>query len=512
MNQFFQSCGLLVFWLGLQLPNTAILATPVTNTAIAQNQLQQHQSLCPVNLAAAIETVIKRPEFQRSQWGILVQTLASGKTLYQFQSDKYFTPASTTKLLTSAAVLQRFGSEFRFHTPVYATGTVPNLQTLRIVGKGDPSLTTEKLQKLVNQLKQQGVRQIKTLIVDDSYFKNVPINQTWEWGDLAFDYATPVSSLILNENSVTLKVIPETVGKPLRLEWSDAIAAKQLQVNNRAIAAAKATPYSIEIVRKLGQPTLEISGKLAIESPPDTFGIAVTEPGEYVLETLKNLLAEAGIIVGEGTVVNQSLKIAAEKEVAFIESETLAELLKKVNQDSNNLYAESMGNILTVESQINTPSEALEKQLSVLGVARETYKLVDSSGLSRQNLISPVALVQTLRLMTKTPFAQSYRDSLAIAGTNGTLQKRFQNTSVSGKLQAKTGTLTGVYTLAGYLQNVNLEPLVFSIMVNQADLPATEVRKAIDEIVLLLSSNNAFSLSNRTDCSSNRRSSHQFSH
>lgn len=455
--------------------------------AIAQQQFEGKQSLCPADLAAKIETIINRPQWQRSQWGILVQTLDSGATLYQLQAEKYFTSASTAKLLTAAAILQKFGGEFRIRTPVYATGTVPNLQTLRIAGRGDPSLTTEKLTELARQLKQQGVHKIATLIVDDSYLKTAPINPTWEWGDIPFYYATPVNSLILNENAVTLKLLPVVLGAPLKVEWSDPIAARQWQVINQAIATIKGTPYSIEIISKFGKPVLDISGKLAIDSAPDTFSLAIPEPSKYFLETLQSLLSEQGIIVGQAIVIEHDFNHKNEREIIFIESDKLAEILKKMNQESNNLYAEAMRNILITESQTTVENEALQKQLSVLEINPKSYNLVDGSGLSRQNLITPAALVQTLRLIAKTPAAKTYRDSLAVAGVSGTLQKRFQNSAVSGNLQGKTGTLTGVAALAGYLQITNFQPLVFSMIVNQSDVPAADLRKAIDEIVRLLS-------------------------
>lgn len=472
---------------GLAILRPAVAETVGETTAISQQQFEARQSLCPANLAAAIDTVINRSEWQRSQWGILVKTLDSGDTIYQLQAEKYFTPASTAKLLTAAAILQKFGGEFRIRTPVYVTGNIPNLQTLRIFGRGDPSLITGKLVELARQLKQQGVRRIKSLIIDDSYFKNLPINPTWEWGDLPFYYATPVSSFILNENAVTLKLLPVDLGAPLKVEWSDAIAARQWQVINQAIAADKGTTYSIEIVGKFGKPVLDISGQLAVDSAPDNFSLAIPEPPKYFLETLQHLLLEQGISVEQAIITRQNSNYEKERILTFIESEKLARLLQKINQESNNLYAEAMRNILIAESQTTEASAALQQQLSVLGVNSKSYNLVDGSGLSRQNLVSPAALVQTLRLMAKTSEANTYRDSLSVAGVSGTLRKRFQNNSVTGNLQGKTGTLTGVVALAGYLQITNFQPLVFSIIIERTDLPAAKLREVIDEIVLLLS-------------------------
>ena len=128
----------------------------------------------------------------------------------------------------------------------------------------------------------------------------------------------------------------------------------------------------------------------------------------------------------------------------------------------------------------------LKTALTQLGVNPNSYILADGSGLSRHNLISPEALVQTLRFMANSPAASIYRQSLPIAGESGTLKNRLNSTPNRVILQAKTGTLSGVSALSGYIEVPDYEPLVFSIIVNQSDLSAASMRSATDEIVLLL--------------------------
>ena len=128
----------------------------------------------------------------------------------------------------------------------------------------------------------------------------------------------------------------------------------------------------------------------------------------------------------------------------------------------------------------------MKESLTALGVNPEGYDLVDGSGLSRQNLVTPEAIAQTLKLMARTKEAGVYRASLPVAGVSGTLRRRFNNTAAQGNLQAKTGTLTGVSALSGYLDVRGYQPLVFSIIVNQSDQSAETLRQAIDEIILLL--------------------------
>jgi D-alanyl-D-alanine carboxypeptidase/D-alanyl-D-alanine-endopeptidase (penicillin-binding protein 4) len=188
---------------------------------------------------------------------------------------------------------------------------------------------------------------------------------------------------------------------------------------------------------------------------------------------------------------------AGERELAAVESPPLSVLLVQTNRESNNLYAEtllrslqasikrSLGAGANLDSS-ETGLNQVKATLTDLGIDPESYVLADGSGLSRQNLVSPEAIAKTLKLMAQTPQAAVYRASLPTAGVSGTLQRRFLNTAVQGNLQAKTGTLSGVSALAGYLNVPGYQPLVFSIMVNQSDRSTTALRQAIDEIVLLL--------------------------
>ena len=130
--------------------------------------------------------------------------------------------------------------------------------------------------------------------------------------------------------------------------------------------------------------------------------------------------------------------------------------------------------------------EVMKATLTQMGVDPVGYSVVDGSGLSRKNLISPEALVQTLQAMAKSPAALVYRASLPVAGRSGTLKSRFQNTPAEGIVQAKTGTMSGVVSLAGYVNAPRYGPVVFSIMVNQSEQPARVVRQGMDEIVVLL--------------------------
>ncbi|MBP0019791.1 MAG: D-alanyl-D-alanine carboxypeptidase/D-alanyl-D-alanine-endopeptidase [Cyanobacteria bacterium SBLK] len=441
--------------------------------------------ICPAELSTAIENIIESPEFERSRWGILVRPLDSNTSLYALNSRSYFVPASNVKLLTTAAVLHRLGADYRILTPIYARGTLPALTHLHLVGKGDPSLTHQTLQQVARQLRDRGTESIDELVVEDRSFSDKIRHPTWEHYDLNFYYGVAVNRLILNENTFNLILSPQQQGQPLKLEWDDATAARQWQFNNQTQTGDENSPYTVEINGNLGQPILNITGQLAVNANPDPWGMAILNPSRYFLDTFRKLLELESIAIAQTQISDRPQIQKAKQAIITIESPPLAILVRDTNQPSNNLYAEALLQLLG-ERASSPPLSALETTLTELGVDSGGYQLADGSGLSRHNFLSPEAIVQTLQGMTRSPQAEIYRASLPVAGVSGTLRNRFQNTAVREMLQGKTGTMTGVSALSGYLEVPEYQPLVFSIIINRSDRSVREQREAIDRIVLAL--------------------------
>lgn len=481
LKTFNQPLGILLIFLTSQIGFSSIAkaqtqVAPTTTT----------KSICPSQVATAIDAVINRPLFSRGRWGILVQPLSTGQTLYSRDAEKYFTPASNLKLLTTAAALQQLGANFRIRTSIYQNGN----GVLRVVGRGDPSLSDTQLQKLAQQLKQKGITQIRQLITDDSYIQGDIVNPTWQWEDVQSDDGAPVSSFILNQNIFSFKLVPQAVGKSLQVVWIDASEAKQWRIINQSATVAQNQLTYVNVTRELSGTVLRIQGQLTTNSEPYLINLPVVDPNYYFLRRFRSALATEKITLGQTLIVNGGVN---QEEIAFVESPPLSELLMETLQNSNNLYAEALLRALAVkktrvknQTSADVGLEVVKASLTKLGVDPANYILVDGSGLSRRNLVTPQAFVQTLRGMARTPTAYIYRASLPVAGKSGTLKNRFQDTPAEGIVQAKTGTLTGVVSLSGYMNAPKYEPLVFSIIVNQSDQSATVVREAIDEVVVLL--------------------------
>ncbi len=467
--------------------------------------------ICPAQLGDRIEAMLGRPELRRSRWGILIQTSVGFHTLYSRDAQQYFIPASNAKLLTTAAALHQLGSQFRVRTSVYGNGD----GSLRVVGRGDPSLTDTQLRELAIELSRQGIRQVSQLIAEDNYFRGSAVNPGWEWGDVQADYGASVNSLILNQNAVMLTLLPQAPGQPVRAVWADPTEATRWRIENDAVTARADQPGLINVSRDLGEPVLEITGQLGVDSLGEPVALAVLDPGRNFLQHLGRALVAEGINVSRALVAvrggygnadgrrwtqisdlsSLGLPLSPVRELAAVESPPLSQLLVETNQNSNNLYAEvllrelgaKVGTLPSVRDSTAEVGLRVERAiLTALGVDSSGYVLADGSGLSRHNLVSPEAIAQTLRAMAHSPEAAVYRASLSVAGVSGTLQNRFRHTPAQGIVQAKTGTLSGIAAISGYLDPPGYEPLVFSIIVNQSDQSAATLRQAIDEIVLLL--------------------------
>lgn len=449
--------------------------------------------ICPAQLGGAIDRITQRSSLAGVRWGILVQTLGdpTRKPLYAKNATTLLIPASNNKLLTTAAALSALGASYRFRTVVSGDSTQPNLTTLRIIGHGDPSLTTAQLTLLAQQLQQKGVQQVEQLVGDDTYFRGAATNPYWDADDTLEGYGAPVNSLMLNQNGIGLTLVPQQVGQPLRIQWDDPTDASSWRVSNQSVTVPASSSEFVDAVRVPNQSLIRVSGQLRVGSAAEPIAVSIANPGNYLIDKFRTALTNANITIQRSTVVKATPAPPGQSELAAIESAPLAQLLVETNQESNNTYAEALLKTLGVThpgSQDATASgiAAVKATLTPLGVNPAGYSMVDGSGLASRDRASAAALVQTLQAMAQSPNAQVYRYSLSIAGVSGTLKNRFRNTAAQGKLQGKTGTISGVVALSGYLTPSNHPDVVLSLLTNDSSASTTTVRGAVDEIVLVL--------------------------
>ncbi|AFY38287.1 D-alanyl-D-alaninecarboxypeptidase/D-alanyl-D-al anine-endopeptidase [[Leptolyngbya] sp. PCC 7376] len=433
-----------------------------------------------------IAGILVDEKYSQAQWGIAVQDLARDELVYEYHADTLFVPASNAKLFTTAAALDILGTDHQFAMESYVLGSAPNLEALVIKGGGDPTLTGDRLTEITSLLAEQGVASIEQVVVDDSLFTETAIHPTWEWSDLAFYYGSPVNSLILDENAVVLTLTPGAVGQPARIQQPEmgAIALSQWRINNQLITSPAGTKYQGTITQTFGTNELVVTGQIPADANPDIWGLAIPNPAQNFLDQLRYELAQQSINVNRFEVTQTGFDdYQSMSALTILTSPTLPTILNTTNQKSNNLYAESLRHTLgTIEPDM-TGAEAIATTLIDLGVTENSFRIKDGSGLSRHNLASPQSFTQLLDVMADHPNAEIYRNSLAIAAESGTLTRRFQDTPIAGRFYGKTGTMTNVVTLSGYLDLEGDRTLALSILVNQSPQSASTTRQGIDSIV-----------------------------
>jgi serine-type D-Ala-D-Ala carboxypeptidase/endopeptidase (penicillin-binding protein 4) len=458
-------------------------------------------AVCQNQLATEIDRIIDRPELRRYRWGIVVRDLNGTTQLYNRDGDRLFIPASNVKLITTAVALRQLGATRRLRTSVYQLPSTGSRANLVVVGRGDPSLTVAKLPLLVGQLKQRGITQIDRISFDDGYFRGEQLNSGWEWGDLSTDYAPAINGLMLNQNSNPLVVSPQQIGLPLKYTWQDP-SLNNWQVDNQSLttvasqdsrvdAFSSAVPKAIAM---FGKSTIRLTGKLAPTAAATQIDLPLVDPARSFMNAFNQSLNRAGISIGNTRLV-VAQNIFNLPEIAAIDSPTIAELINETNQKSNNIYAEvllkSIGHTHPTHFTSNEDTSTLgitlaKQQLTEMGVDPQAYRLYDGSGLSRHNLVAPATFTRVLSAMAPTPIGQIYRDSLPLSGISGSLKNRMKGTLAQGIVRAKTGSLSGVASLSGYINPPQYSPLVFSIILNQHDRPTSQMVKIIDEIVIAL--------------------------
>src|SRR5205809_5458665 len=482
-------------------------------------------------LEKRISTILSTPDLTRGFWGMEVVSLSTGKVLYSQNGDKLFIPASNTKLFTTAAALALIGSDYKFRTSVETNGVLDKHGRLTgdlvLIGRGDPNLSgrvlpfaqrTERndhpilvLEQLADQLVQKGVKYVDgDIVADDSYFAFERYGEGWSQDDLVWDYGAPVSALTINDNVIFVSILPaDRAGD--RAFVSITPFANYYRIDNRIITTPAGTGRKIFINREPGSTVLTLWGNMPLDDAGANEDLAIEDPAEFAATVFRQLLESRGIAVygkqrtrhtelaslstfsvtalapargGDETshgFQTQSLVLASN------DSKPLIEDLRVINKVSQNLHAEILLRLLGREKgtagTVEGGLEVLRGFLNQAGVPNDQYVFYDGSGLSRQNLVTPHAVVQLLRYAALQPWGASFRDTLPVSGIDGSLSDRFKSLDLQGRIYAKTGALGGVKSLSGYVTTKHGEQFAFSILTNNFNLPTKRVTDAIDSVV-----------------------------
>ncbi|MGI8812095.1 MAG: D-alanyl-D-alanine carboxypeptidase/D-alanyl-D-alanine endopeptidase [Pyrinomonadaceae bacterium] len=466
-------------------------------------------------LQSRIQSRLAAPEVRRGTVGVKIVSLNSGKVVFEQNAEKYVMPASNMKNFTIAAAMERLTPDFRFVTSVRSAAG-PDMGgvlhgEMRIVGSGDVSISTAfdplfpkvnnpyfGIDKLVDAIAVAGVKRVEgDLVGDESFFSGDALPGTWEWDDLQTYYGTEVSALPINDNSIDISVRPGTSGFPCSIGVLPANSV--VRIVNRCVT--RPGPRDLSVVKLLNQNVVEVTGTMPPGDNEFKDAYAVTHPSELFLDLLRQRLLAKGIAVtGRNRTINIKSAAAcptcpppADVEIAKLESPPLGVIAAKTMKPSQNMYTETILRTLGEKAgrmngelgeSMRLGLGVVKKFLISIGIPADGIVQHDGSGLSRHDLITPAAVVQLYTYMAKqSRYAQAWRDSLSIAGVDGTLRNRFKGTIGAGNLRGKTGTIDQVSALSGYFTTAGGEPIAFSIVVNGVPEGITRTQ-LIDSVIL----------------------------
>jgi len=468
------SYGTLLRPLALALGLALLVASPSPAPAQARPRQAQAQAAQPAArrpIAEELQGILdKSPVTRRTSVSVQVMDADSGQVLFDHNSSRLMTPASVMKVYTSAAALAAWGAEHRFTTEVLAAGTMDG-DTLRgdliLRGGGDPVLTSENLRALVRKLRDEvGLKRITgSVYVDGSLFGTRVKGPGWMWDDDPEAFNMSVTALMIDYNVLTLRVQPGAGGKGLAADLLPKASYPPIVLN------PDATAKTYTVTRAPFRDVIEVSGAYTLETPSRMQGLTMHDPLVWGRSVFEEMLISAGIEVSQPN-AQPATTVAPEGAtvLATNESKPLSEILALFNKPSENAIGEMLLLNLAVRGGFKAPewkqgSTVIGQWLqSVPKLEESDFRLEDGSGLSRYNLICASGTVKLLRHVWQRPDREVFCDSLPQSGRDGTLRGR--GGAQGAKVQAKTGTMSGVSCLAGYVRRDDGRNLVFAITCN----------------------------------------------
>jgi serine-type D-Ala-D-Ala carboxypeptidase/endopeptidase (penicillin-binding protein 4) len=466
------------------------------------------------DLARRIDSRLDAPPFNRQLWGVALVD-EGGRLLYGRNPDRLFIPASNTKLVVSAVASALLPPDWKVRTSLYGGPVVNGVirGDLVLYGRGDPTIGQRcyatdstlagvcdtdpfaRLRQLVDTLRAKGVRAITgDLVGDGSYFETALVHPNWEAFDLNWWFAAPVSGLGFHDNSVDFRWGPGLApGAPAVITMNPDLG--DIAFENRTVTVAPGGESDIgdRFFRHPGTLQIWAEGTVALDNPPRTDSFALPDPSLYAARALRQVLAEAGIsVLGATRSTVDSTAYAALRRtppLAEASSRPLRDWIFPILNTSQNWFAEMLLKQLGREfGKAGSWPEGLEVErrflIDSVKVDSTQFSLSDGSGLSSSNLISPLALTQLLRYMRRHRRYATFTAGLPQAGLVGSLRNRFLGTPLAGRVRAKTGSISRVITLTGYIELDRGRTLTFSVQANHHAQPSRALLAAIDSVVV----------------------------
>lgn len=451
--------------------------------------------------AQNISSIIDRSSNQEAFWSVTVRD-DTGRILESLNSEKAIIPASNQKLITTAAILDHFGSDFRYQTNIYGEGALIGDTwdgNLVIKGSGDPSISGDLyngdryfvFNLFLEQLQDQGIKKIEgNLIADVSLFDEQTYPKGWDWYDFSFYYGVQISPLSFNNNAVDLEVFADgNIGEKPRITWFPD-STDYVQFVNEQVITNPNIDYDEYYRRELGGNRIVLGSTLPQAYYEDE-SLSIDNPPMFFMDSFKKFLQNHGIeLDGFLVVSNEDQDVSSLQVLATHRSKPLSELVKWTNKESDNFYTEMMIKTLSADlsGQPGTFEHGIEEVRSFLfrmGVDTAYVQMNDGSGMAGGNFNKTSIISNLLAKLQDHSEFNAYFSSMSVAGIDGTLQHRMKGTPLYNNFKGKSGFVTGVRTLSGYFEAKSGKRIIVSIATNNYISEKVRPIDAVHEQILM---------------------------
>lgn len=450
-------------------------------------------------LRHVIDSMLAAPDIRHARWGILIVDPVRGDTLYSHDADKLLVPASNQKVLTSAVALTTFGPEHRFVTTFAAGGPVQGghlAGDLFVIGRGDPGVSDElagdamlPLQAVADSLAGRGITRIAgRLLPWGNAFPDANIGWAWEHDDLATSSGAAVDELLFNDGIAALLVrAGAQPGDSVTVTTSPATTFPRVRV----AATTTVRGPGRDSVAQLTAVLDSVAGHFVVAGTIPAgdsarLTVAFRDPSEAYLAALREALAERGIVVEDSVLATPGRMDTLFTTRSPPLSQVLAAFMKPSQNQIGEMLFKSVALAKTDTGTGRVARRLVSEQLRGWGAAPDGFLVWDGSGMSRQNLVSPETIVRVLDAMRRGPHFQTYYDAFPVAGVDGTLRARMRGTAGEANVRGKTGTLSNVRSLSGYVTTADNRLLLFSVLCNNYLVPTAYISRVQDTIAVRL--------------------------
>lgn len=443
-------------------------------------------------LQSKLDTLLRNKDINPWQVSVLAVDLNSGQILMASRANRPLIPASNMKLVVTAAAVSRWGMAHDFTTLLARQGN-----DLVLIGSGDPGFGDPALQvtrdedptsvfrRWAGKVKQAGITKVGDIIVHDTVFDQQFIHPNWPKDQLNESYTAAVGGLNLWENMIWVRNMSRDSAGRLSLLVEPSVDYRP---------ASKKVPAAYRQVMVSGGPKAGGNYAGGVQVGSGKTGSTPADPGIFFGSVFRAVLEAQSVNVG-GAVLRRSVtdnKGQLAKDVVILDSNItkLSDIVFRANKLSRALSAEclikALGHAESGRGSWSNGAKAVGRFLTErAGAKAGEFVIDDGSGLSRGNRLSPAVLVGVLRYMANRPDAKAFRDTLSISGSDGTLRNRLNNSALKGRVFAKTGYISQVYNLSGYIRNKQGHWIGFSILMNKVD-KGPRARQLQQDICMLL--------------------------